>query len=453
MAHSSSTSWEGGYVTWENDQRIKSAAVPILADPKESNTLFAIPKGLSPVYRPLPILLRMISVALSVLAGIFTTWSRVTVLSVCTNIWNGRFLSRGTIIPWKDLIVCAIKSIGLYFVATGLLQELLAYRPGRIETQALAERYHLPTKLSRYQQVKGVEIGKIHWLQAASNSTSIQFTHAHFNHGFGASSLSWLPALPLMVDRLGIARAVAHDAPGFGFTDRTSAYIDDYSCQRSAEIGRALLDQNESITVNSTVLLVGHSLGAYTTLQMALDMDPAVKLRIILVSPAFGIRQPSASSLNQRRKQGIWSSAVDSVAAIALRKIVGSPGFIRRGLQYAWANPLKDVDVLRFQWPSIARGWERGLLRFARAPLLSDERLLRRVLALPNVEAIDVVRGGQDQIVKLSNIQKFFAAFPTISVSTVENCGHDPFEENEAAFVEHICGLLSGATSAAKESP
>lgn len=235
--------------------------------------------------------------------------------------------------------------------------------------------------------------------------------------------------------------------PGFGFTDRSSHDVDDYSCDRSAEVGLQLLKQR-GLSANSTVLLVGHSLGAYTTLQMALKMNEAVKLHIVLVSPAFGIRKQSSStgvSTKPRRKEGIWWSSVDTVAAYALRRIVGSPGFIRRGLQYAWANPLKDSDVLRFQWPLIARGWERGLLRFARSPLVSDERLLRRVLALPNVETIDVVVGEKDQIVKLAGIRKFLAAFPTVSLSTIAECGHDPFEENPLAFTEHVnCLCISG---------
>jgi len=36
----------------------------------------------------------------------------------------------------------------------------------------------------------------------------------YFNHGFGASSLSWLPSIPILVDRLNAKVGVCHDAPG-----------------------------------------------------------------------------------------------------------------------------------------------------------------------------------------------------------------------------------------------
>ena len=36
----------------------------------------------------------------------------------------------------------------------------------------------------------------------------------YFNHGFGASSLSWLPAIPSLVKKLDAKVGIAHDAPG-----------------------------------------------------------------------------------------------------------------------------------------------------------------------------------------------------------------------------------------------
>jgi pimeloyl-ACP methyl ester carboxylesterase len=421
----------------------------------DSVDLFPIPADLSPVYRPLSIVLRLASATVALLVGVFTTWGRTMLLG--TMIWSSDKKAFWRQIPWKDLIVCGIKSIAAYLVATSGLQELPRYRPSRIESKVLAERYYLPTKLSRYRSLPGIALGNVHWLQMntknISSSEPLLFSQAHFNHGFGANSLSWFPLLPVLTEQLGISCAYAHDAPGFGFTDRSSRYIDDFSCDRSAEIGLALLNSHEAaenpVSANSTVLLVGHSMGAFTTLKMALSMERTVKLRIILVAPAFGFcRMTSAREPSKTRKrQGSLSMATDSIAVYALRRIVGAPWFFRKALQFAWANPLKDADVLRFQWPSIVKGWERGILRFARAPLPSEERLLRLVLALPNLQSINVVVGESDRIIGQSNLQKFLVAFPKIPFSTIANCGHDPFEEDPEAFTDHLKELFAQQTT------
>ena len=58
--------------------------------------------------------------------------------------------------------------------------------------------------------------------------------------------------------------------------------------------------------------------------------------------------------------------------------------FWRKGLELAWGDPKKlyDSDVLRFQWPSIGKGWEDGLVTFARAmsqpTAVSDAELVNK---------------------------------------------------------------------------
>lgn len=120
--------------------------------------------------------------------------------------------------------------------------------------------------------------------------------------------------------------------------------------------------------------------------------------------------------------------------------------FWKNGLRAVWGDSkkLRDNDVLRFQWPSIGLGWERGLLEFSRAQttvfeedgLQDDAVLLRRVLELPNTKVI-VVLGSSDRVIPPRSISNFLKDFE-VPVVELAGLGHDAFEEDTEAFCEVI---------------
>lgn len=107
-------------------------------------------------------------------------------------------------------------------------------------------------------------------------------------------------------------------------------------------------------------------------------------------------------------------------------------------------SKLRDSDVLRFQWPSVGSGWERGILEFTRAQIsafdeedLQDDRtLLQRVIDLPNTK-IMVILGGSDRVIPPSFSRKFFNNFG-LSVEEMVGTGHDPFEEKPEEFSDLV---------------
>jgi len=177
-----------------------------------------------------------------------------------------------------------------------------------------------------------------------------RFGAIYVNHGFGASSLSWLPVLPLMVNRLGAKKGLGHDAIGFGFTDRpltNQPTLDLYTTDGSANIGttllqRALLEEGdtnfdekgnqERLVDDNSLILMGHSMGARTTLKMALSMPKTTPKWIVLVAPALGVGPGNNKSLSSP-SQGLMSFfskikarflQVGSIAGqYTLRRIVG----------------------------------------------------------------------------------------------------------------------------------
>ena len=144
-----------------------------------------------------------------------------------------------------------------------------------------------------------------------------------------------------------------------------------------------------------------------------------------------------------------------------------APNFWKRGLQLVWGDPnlVTDSDALRFGWPSIGMGWERGLLQFARAqqqhitaggsssddPMTkTDAELFQQVLELPNTE-VHIIVGSKDRVISPAMIQKFLqdvrqrnrsddnVVSTTLPIPIVmDNLGHDVFEEDVDGFVNIV---------------
>lgn len=223
------------------------------------------------------------------------------------------------------------------------------------------------------------------------------------------------------------AGGVAHDAPGFGFTDRpngdTPQGLWGYSSENNVGIGFVLLkrafssseDDNDldapaaSNTIASkkkeakSIAIFGHSMGSKTALQMALHCasQPDLQLKpglVVLVAPAWREVQCLLDAclllllllVDGRPKRGrirrmpkkytlhghMRKLFLDYPFHYGLRRLVSaSPTFWRKGLSLAWGDPtthLSESDILRFAWPSIGKGWEMGLINFTRSKLGSS---------------------------------------------------------------------------------
>ncbi|KAL7453403.1 hypothetical protein ACHAWC_005081 [Mediolabrus comicus] len=336
------------------------------------------------------------------------------------------------------------------------LQEV-AYRPSRVTMEYLVENDLLPSTLSCYQNVcfdrlkvvddddndgsddKGGnadasgkeatqktkrmnhQIG-VHSLQyinpnkydASSTSKKankehdasirrkVDFDAISLHHGFGASSLSWLPILPSLVQQLNARVGVAHDSVGFGFTDRphddgSGSNLVEYSSEMNVGIGFELLksvhkDVEDEVPgeekeeaeggkngkKKSNIAIFGHSMGAKAALQMALacskrnDSDDNVEFNpslVVLVAPALeGIALPSSSrgkklvsgtssrDTTLKSSRGSISNKLSQLGSsiwvtcrklffhhpfrFGLRRLVGgTPNFWKKGLASAWGDP------------------------------------------------------------------------------------------------------------------
>eukprot|EP00984_Skeletonema_dohrnii_P004157 scaffold1448_cov71-Skeletonema_dohrnii-CCMP3373.AAC.2 len=485
--------------------------------PDEPN-LYDIPSNLHATYQPLPFLVRML-ISLSSAA---MSWKQFITLTFTV---HHRLVS-ATI---KNVMVILVRYLLVSSVAKLCLQEWMS-PPSRVTTKYLADNDLLPSRLSRYQFVTPMDVKDVMGSDASEEDDvektmksigvhSLQYTNpsyvneantdqqqhhrrkqqhkqqqhnsnfidaAYLHHGFGASSLSWLPVLPSLTKQLGARVGVAHDSVGFGFTDRPQS-LEAYSAEANVGIGLELLNDvdDAQATVGSSgenekskagnvrnIAIFGHSMGAKAALIMALACSKREDVRlnpslVVLVAPALeGVSLPSTGSSTKKKAsnnkisqllRSIWVTwrkiFLDYPFRYGLRRLVGgSPNFWRKGLASAWGDPkrLSDSDVLRFQWPSIGMGWEQGLLNLVRSKLssssksvLDDGELLQQVSSLPNTKVV-IIYGSRDRIVKFEGLvaEKVKKEFPTVHIVRMEGLGHDPYEEDVDGFLRELKAVV-----------
>ncbi|KAG5182234.1 Alpha/Beta hydrolase protein [Tribonema minus] len=364
-----------------------------------------------------------------------------------------------------------------------------------------------PSTSSQFREAAGI---KVHLLHESPPSPETSNTVLHFNHGFGACSLSWEPVLARLARSLN-ARALAHDMPGFGLTQRVplrrTAGV--YTLQKNAEITRALLKPGDSGSDSEGghkhTILFGHSMGGVTAALAAVgaEFEPRYTT-LVLVAPALTAvtRTPATTNLaaaaaadappspQQRRARlsmlaapfrGLRSAGeraarflyrrallpvASPLVALSLHPIVYSGAFWRTGLQKAWFDKAGvGLEVVnRYRWPSLVRRWDRGLALF----VLSQSRWSKvahsdtpeepLVAALKRKAdagmRIILIHGAQDPLVSAASSRALKSLIPAIDLVELQNCGHVPHEEMPDAFLDVLAARLSPqrSTTAAPQS-
>mmetsp|Transcript_64612 Transcript_64612/g.120299 ORF Transcript_64612/g.120299 Transcript_64612/m.120299 type:complete len:377 (-) Transcript_64612:37-1167(-) len=263
-------------------------------------------------------------------------------------------------------------------------------------------------------------------------------------HGFGASSLSWAPAIQTLANDLD-AEVVAFDQPGFGLTERPDLEINEsalatsaYKCERGASIALSLLG---AYRTSKKPIFIAHSLGAIgaslAALQLVEHGQPDVTL--VLVGPAFSVD----GAVSPLPRCSLWRLRVLSwVLPPILRQIVYRRRFWERGLASANNGEVPNWRVVMdYRWPCLAQGWDQGLTNFVMTRLhgtLEEEGLAVRLQAACQKHGLRVlvVSGADDAIAPNSNSQALAAA---IGAEYAEMPGgHMPHEGSPSMFANIV---------------
>ena len=468
---------------------VSQARVPRLDEP----FLYDIPADLKPVYQTPPLLLRVIVWASSaLLAGREFISQVVSAASVSQITHSIREQAPATMA--RKVATFVLRYLLFATIAKLSIQERF-FAPSRVSTKYLVDNDQLPSELSRYETIiprstwggtkhvhNDIGVHSIQYTKSAKENQDDEllpkFDGIYLHHGFGASSLSWIPVLPSLVNKLGKVGApgIANDNPGFGFSDRPDGDTDEglaqYSSEGNAGIALSLLDRHvkeERDDESRSVAIFGHSMGSKAALLMALTCakEPQLNLKpslLVLVAPALeGLALPARKSSTKKKKslqttrcawlrsilssiRVLWRKVfLDYPIKFGLKRLVGRAGFWRRGLELAWGSGrLSDSDVLRFQWPSIGSGWEQGLINFSRSKLFSasvlDDMQLLREVASNDETTVVIVYGSKDRVIPIegSVAEEIRHSFPNIKLIRMEDLGHDPFEEDVHGFMSEL---------------
>lgn len=383
-------------------------------------------------YLPLKLLRRFLLLSLSSVVGFVPHYNqRVTV---------------------KALVYLFLRFLATFYVTRVLIQELLL-RP----TQA-AHPYK-PTQISAFSKNLSADL---HYLLQRPSLPSPSSPIVHLSHGFGASSLSFIGVVPSLSLRLG-GTVVASDAMGFGFSrypsSSPSSSTSDYSIDRSSELASANLEDVVGKNNENPYLFVGHSMGAAQAMRMARKKkleDMKRRVKVVLVSPAIAERQGRKVKGGDKRTSGLRYLCLPFVPLLSLflRRLVSTGKFWRNGLTMAWGDgkKLTQDSVNLYRYPSIATGWESGLLKFTAAQITGlgsfvgergrkgDGELLLSVCKV--CDEVVIVHGRKDRIVPLKNSLKLKDWVEEeggkLEVVELDGVGHVAHEEVEDDFVS-IC--------------
>jgi pimeloyl-ACP methyl ester carboxylesterase len=235
-----------------------------------------------------------------------------------------------------------------------------------------------------------------------------------FLHGLGGSQSTWASVLGHFAETY---RVAAVDLPGHGASDKPSPASTDYSISGiAAKLGEFL----EKLELAPSIL-IGHSLGGATALQLALDRPKLVRALVLVDSAALGLE------INDKLLDRIESAPSRDEARRLLELFFEDRRFVlERGINdmHAARNALGADDAVK----AIAAS---AFTRHGQNLVLVDRLGELEVPLL-------VIWGELDRVIPSRHAVAALTALPTAWLEIMEGVGHVPQVEAAPAFAEIV---------------
>jgi pimeloyl-ACP methyl ester carboxylesterase len=231
-----------------------------------------------------------------------------------------------------------------------------------------------------------------------------------FLHGLGGSQSTWGNVLGAFAET---HRIVAVDLPGHGASDKPSPESIDYSVPGlAAKIGE-LLEKLEL----SPAVLIGHSLGGATALQLTLDRPKLVRALALVDSAALG------SEINPELLDRVESAPLRDEARRLLELFFENRRFVlERGIDDMHAA--RTVPGADDAVKAIAAS---AFTRYGQNLVLTDRLGELEVPVL-------IVWGELDRVIPSTHAVAALTSLPTAWIEIMEGVGHVPQVEAAPAF-------------------
>jgi pimeloyl-ACP methyl ester carboxylesterase len=259
-----------------------------------------------------------------------------------------------------------------------------------------------------------------------------------FIHGFGAWSETWKRTTSVLAAR-GF-HSIALDVPPFGFSEK----VTDGTFSRQAQAQR-IIKVLDALHLDR-VILVGHSVGARPTVEVALTVPDRIR-GLVLVDGAFGFGSSGGFEPNHPPFLTRAFFAIHPLRNAVLSATATNPAMTKKLLGNFVADPqiLTPALLSVYQKPFAVKDSTNRLGDWLK--VLSVDEDTSRSGTLSNFSKLTMptllIWGDKDTITPLSQGEKLKTIIPNSSLDVLKNLGHIPQIEDPGLFNRSLLAFLT----------
>ncbi len=225
-----------------------------------------------------------------------------------------------------------------------------------------------------------------------------------------------------LIDALkGRYRIITLDLPGHGLTDSAPADASGERVNTLSFCADVVAGVLQKCGVEKAVL-VGHSMGGYVTLQTLRDHPEVAEAALLIPSHPYP-DAPEKAADREREKDIIRSGKLYTLAQVSIPKM-----YFEENLRHCDEKIRETVELCETHDPEGIVASIEGLRR-------RDD--LQDVMAQPPVP-LGIIHGDHDAFLPMELAMKLKEGFPKVWMRLIPETGHNPFIENQEAFVEAL---------------
>jgi pimeloyl-ACP methyl ester carboxylesterase len=240
-------------------------------------------------------------------------------------------------------------------------------------------------------------------------------------HGFGSSLQTW-DGWTARLERS--YRIVRLDLPGAGLSDPDPTW--DYTDARTHMLIFNLMDK---LGIQKAAF-VGNSLGGRVVWTFAATHPERVN-KLVLISPD-GFASPGFA----------YGQRADVPALLSIMSYVLPKPLYRPNIEAAYGDPKRLTEAVfdRYYDLTLSPGSRKSLLARMQQTVLVDPRPILPTITQP----VLLLWGKKDALIPVANAQDYLKALPNATLTTFDNLGHVPHEEDAEVSIVPLLVFLRG---------